>query len=98
MKEPELNLLKNPIGGLVCIGIGLFIVRANLNVHSGEIFLWILGAVGFLFLFPIILFIKSVIMLKMNKVRTSNAAAILTYALAIVWIVVMIISLSEAFQ
>lgn len=87
MAKEEIQVVKNPIAGLLCIGIGLIIVSSGLNVHSGEIFLWLLGVFGFILIFPIILFAKSVQVLKKAETKSSARvfAILLTAALAMLW-------------
>lgn len=52
------NVIVYPICGVLSLIIGLIIINAGLNVHSGEIFLWLIGVFGFLLVIPILLFAK----------------------------------------
>jgi hypothetical protein len=79
-----------PVIGLLSLIVGLIIINAGLNVHSGEIFLWLIGIFGFILLVPIILLFKSIqiltIRMKDVKSKVKTYTLILTVLLGLSWV------------
>jgi hypothetical protein len=91
------NTIIYPLSGLLCLVIGVVIITSGLNVHSGEIFLWLLGIFGFLFSFPAILFAKSIQILKRPEMQEKSKiryySIVLTTGLGLFWITIIAVGL-----
>jgi hypothetical protein len=96
MSKRNIRLMIYPLAGLLCIGIGIVIINATLNVHSGEIFLWLLGIFGFLLIFPAVFFANSIQILRKSPANerswTKSISILLTTTLAILWVSLIIMA------
>lgn len=86
-----------PLGGLLSLLVGLVIINAGLDVHSGEIFLWLVGIFGFLLVLPIILFVRSIQMLigklRYEESKIKNYTVIFTFLLGLSWMTLMVMGI-----
>lgn len=93
MKTAAIKLFKHPVLGLLSIAIGWIIINAGLSVHSGEIFLWLLGLFGFMFLFPVILLVKSIQNIRSAKTgeekEIRHYAILFTVAFVLLWFILI---------
>jgi uncharacterized membrane protein len=91
------NPITYPVSGLLSLIVGLIIINAGLNVHSGEIFLWLIGIFGFILLVPIILLAKSIqilaIKMKDEKSKIKTYTLILTVLLALSWVTLVTVGI-----
>jgi hypothetical protein len=83
------NAIVYPLSGLLSLVVGLVIITSGLNVHSGEIFLWLIGIFGFLLVFPILLLAKSIqvlaIKMRHEESKIKTYTLILTVLLGLSW-------------
>lgn len=90
------NAIAYPLSGLISLIIGLIIINAGLNVHSGEIFLWLIGIFGFLLFMPLIFLVKSIQLLmgmKNEESKIKTTTFILSIILGLSWVTLMTVAI-----
>src|SRR5690349_4664289 len=91
------QIVTYPLLGLLSLAIGVAIVDSGLNVHSGEIFLWLVAVFGCILLLPLVLLAKSiqilVIEMKSDESRRKTFMKVLTSLLGLSWVTTVTIGL-----
>src|SRR5690349_13509793 len=94
------QIVTYPLLGLLSLAIGVAIVDSGLNVHSGEIFLWLIAVFGFILLAPLVLLAKSIqiliIKMKTEVSRKKTSMRILTILLGLSWATTVTIGLLKS--
>lgn len=85
-----------PLSGILSVIIGILIISSGLNIHSEEVFIFLIAIFGFILLFPLIFLIKSIQLLTIKKdeeSRTKIYATTLTIVLGLSWLTLVVIGI-----
>lgn len=95
MRDDKSKSILFPVAGILSVLIGFFIANSGLSVHSGELFLFLFGAIGLMMIFPLLMLTKSIQLLRkksFEKETTRKTSLILTVSLGVVLVSMFILA------